>query len=149
MFSSTWLEGKGRRITLSRCAKDKEELKWPPCMQGRHSGVQRRNLGSHRLPSQEERKDSGQKDRVDRGSLTIQVDGVEEDKARVRGQAVEKLRDLVIGLLCHPAVDELRIDIAVISQDGRAAAVQVLRGIHKGVPYGQVWERGAGGEMEA
>lgn len=76
-------------------------------------------------------------------SLTTQVDGVEEDQAGVRGQAVQQLRDLVVGLLRHPGVDELRIDITVVSQDCGSAAIEVLRGIHKGVSYGQVW--GAGG----
>ena len=95
------------------------------------------------LASQEEGKDSGQKDRVAQGSLTTQVDGVEEDQAGVRGQAVQQLRDLVVGLLRHPGVDELCIDITVVSQDCGSAAIEVLRGIHKGVSYGQVW--GAGG----
>lgn len=83
------------------------------------------------------------------GSLTTQVDSVEEDKAGVRGQTFQQVRDLVAGLLCHPGVDELRVDITVISQDPGAAAIQALRGIHKAVPYDQVWGKEAGGEREA
>lgn len=39
-------------------------------------------------------------------SLTTQVDGIEKDEAGVRGQAVQQLIDLVVGVLRHPGVDE-------------------------------------------
>lgn len=38
--------------------------------------------------------------------LTAQVDSIQQDKAGVRGQAVQQLADLVVGVLGHPGVDE-------------------------------------------
>lgn len=136
MLSSTWLEGRGRRVTLTQAGEDEEELK--PSWRGwdGHNGIQLWNLGLHGLRGQEERKDTGWKDLWVQGSLTTQVDSIEEDKAGVRGQTFQQFCDLVVGLLCHPGVDQLHVDIAVISQDSGAAAIQALRGIHKGVPYG-------------
>lgn len=48
----------------------------------------------------------------------------------------------MIGLLRRPAVDEVQVGITVISQDS-GAAIHILRGVHKGIPYGQVCGRGS------
>lgn len=48
----------------------------------------------------------------------------------------------MVGVLCHPGVDELQVDLTVISQDSGAAAIQAPRGVHKRVLYGQVWGSG-------
>lgn len=89
--------------------------------------------------SQEEKEDLGWGDILVQGLLTTQVDGIEEDKAGFRRQAVQQLIDSVVGLLGHPGIDELQVDITVISQGSGAAPIQALRGIQEGVPYGQVW----------